>query len=215
MKKKQFAVIGLGIFGMNVAKTLFANGQEVLAIDTDEAIVEDAKDFVTEAVALDATDEKALSAAGINDVDVAIITIGDIEASILVTLILREMGVKEVIARATSEKHGQVLNRVGATRVVFPEKDMAEKIANSMLGSRIIEHLDISPDYSIFEVAAPKTFCDKTLQDLNVRAEYEVNIIAVKKNDGTVIVTPGGLYKVEEGDTLIVIGTDKGVENLK
>jgi trk system potassium uptake protein TrkA len=225
---RQFAVIGLGRFGASVAKTLAEKGQGVLGIDAIEEKVQDISEFITQAVCIDARDEKALRAVGIDNVDVAVVSIGgNLEASILITLILKEIGIKEVIAKAVSSDHGKVLQRVGATRVVFPERDMGVRLANSLLSPTIIEHIELSSNASVVEVVPPSDFVGKSLGDINIRAKYGVNVIAIKRN--VPIVTKDGKKEFEQrmdvspkaddiiykDDVLVVLGENKNIEKLQ
>lgn len=224
---KQFAVIGLGRFGSAVARTLSEKGYEVLVIDSNEQWVQDVSEYVAHAVTIDATDEKALKAVGIENVDCVIVAIGaDVEASILVTVTLKEIGIREIVARAVTEIHGKVLEKVGATKVVFAERDMGVRLANALVSPEIIEHIDLSPEYSIFEVAPPKDFIGKSLRELDVRAKYNLNVIAIKRKvkiksekgfeEGERInISPSANDVVAEGDKLIVIGTDESMAKLR
>ncbi len=225
---KQFAVLGLGRLGFTVAKTLGQKGYQVLAIDIKKEPVQQVSEFVTQAVQLDATDEKALRAIGIEDVDAAVVSTGaNLEASILVTLILKEIGVKNIVAKALSEEHSRVLERVGATKVVFPERDMGIRIANGLISPRIIEHIGLSKKYSILETPAPKEFIGKSLGQLSVRVKYGINIIAIKKKISTINkkgeyadedaidASPEADNVIEEGDILIVVGKNENIEKLK
>ncbi|KPK42018.1 MAG: hypothetical protein AMJ78_03885 [Omnitrophica WOR_2 bacterium SM23_29] len=223
---KQFAVIGLGRFGSAVAKTLSEKGYEVLAVDSNEECVQDASEYVAHAVTIDATDEKALRAVGIEHVDCAIVGIGaDIEASILVTVTLKEIGIKEIIARAMTEVHGKVLEKIGVTKVVFAERDMGIRAANALISPEIIEYIDLSPEYSIFEILPPKDFIGKTLRELDIRAKYNLNVIAIKRKvkiksergfeeREKINISPSANDVIVEGDKLIVIGTDEAISKL-
>ncbi|RKY39532.1 MAG: TrkA family potassium uptake protein [Candidatus Omnitrophota bacterium] len=225
---RQFAIIGLGRFGSSVAKTLSEKGYQVLAIDQDKEKVESIASLVTQAIQADATDEKVLRKIGIKDVDVAIIAIGkSLEASILVTLILKEMNVKEIVAKAITEIQGRVLRRVGATKVVFPERDMGIQVANSLISSQIIEYINLSSEHSVVEIVAPSTFINKSLQELDLRTKYKANVIAIKKKIPSVTdkgdteikqeinISPAGKDIIKEGDSLIVIGRNKDIERLQ
>ncbi len=225
---RQFAVIGLGRFGASVARTLSSQGAEVLAIDMVEEQVQEANDYATQAVQLDATDEKALRSVGIKDVDVAIVSIGqNIEASILVTMLLKEIGVKEIIAKAITGMHGKVLRQVGVSRVVFPERDMGVRLARNLGAPNCLDQFELLPDYSIMEVVAPKEFAGKTLRDINIRRKLEVSIIAIKKKVPTVDeegetdikeemkVLPHADDIIEDGDILIIIGSNKSIQEMR
>ena len=224
---KQFAVIGMGRFGSGVAKTLTEKGYAVLAIDKDAEAVQDVSEFVTHAVQVDATEERSLRAVGIENVDIAIVAIGDIEASILITLILREIGIKEIIAKAATENHGKVLRRVGATKIVFPERDMGARVATTLIAPEVVEHIDLSPDYSIVEIKPPKEFIGKSLKQINLRAQYGINVIAIKRSipgvgeEGNIEmqekidVVPAPSEVINEGDMLVIVGENKNIEKLK
>ena len=225
---KQFVVIGLGRFGTSVAQSLIEKGHQVIGIDQDGEVVEGMAEHLTQALELDATDEKALGAAGIEQVDAAIVSMGDnLEASILITLILKEMGIKEIVTKAVSDNHGKVLKRVGATRLVFPERDMGVRIAGFLSEPEVIEHIGLSQEYSIVEIPAPGVFMGKSLKQLNVRADYRINVVAIKrrvpkkdaegkveiKEDITVVPAPNEV--INKGDVLIVIGTNEDIEKIR
>ncbi len=225
---RQFAVIGLGRFGSSVAQTLANAGHEVLAIDENEERVKEISDLVTEAVVLDATDEKALRAVGIEDVDVAIVAIAtDMQASILITLLLKEIGVKEVVAKALNARHGRILQKIGADKVVFPEREMGERLAQTLITPSVLEQIELSPGHSIMEIVAPEAFVGKTIRALDIRAKYGANIITIKKKVPqltkggeaefveTVNIAPRAEDKIEEGDHLVVIGKDENLTKLK
>jgi len=225
---KQFAVIGLGRFGSSVAKTLSDKGCQVLAVDINEDEVQDMSEFVTQAVCADATDEKALRAIGVENVDVAVVGMGNnLEASILATLILKEIGIKDIIAKAVSEEHKKVLQKVGATKVVAPERDMGARLANTLISPEIVEHIDLSKDSSIVELIPPREFIDKTLRELDVRKKYSLNVIAVKRNlrvvnkegeaveEAKINISPEPVDVIREGDLLIVVGANAKIEEFK
>ena len=225
--QRQFAVIGLGRFGLSVAKTLTEKDCQVLCIDIDEEIVQDASEFVTQAVKADATDEEALKAVGLENIDVAVVSVGNIEASILTTLALKEIGVKEIVAKAVTDSHGKVLTKVGATKVVFPERDMGTRIANILASPKIIEHLDLSGACSIVEMEAPKEFVGKSLKQIDVRAKYGLNVVAIRKKSKFPIKEGAGVPSektnispqaddiIAEGDVLLVIGDTEKIEKMK
>lgn len=223
---KQFAVIGLGRFGFSVAETLAAKNCQVLAIDIEEEKVQDISEFVTHAVQVDATDEKALKAVGIEDVDVAVVAIGAIEASILIALTLKEIGIKEIVAKAASADHGKILERVGATKVIFPERDMGSRLASSLLAPKIVDHINLSDAYSILEMVPPQNFMGRSLREIDVRAKYGLNVIGIKKPapkdkegkgrfEENINLSPKAEDVIREGDILIVIGSNKNIEKMK
>ncbi len=213
--KKQFIVIGLGRFGRSVATALASAGNDVLGVDTSEALVEDMAPFVTHAVQADATDEKVLKALGITNFDVAVVAIGgDIQASIMVTMLLKEQGVPKVLVKAQSDIHAKVLERIGADRIVFPERDMGNKVALNLASENIIDFIEVSPDYSLMEVDTVKAWVGKTLIGLNFRQLYNVNIIAIKKESGKINVNPAAADSIENGDSLMVVGSNEDIKKL-
>lgn len=215
MINKQFVVIGLGRFGYSIAKTLHSLDYDVLAIDRSEDIVQQISDEVTHAVQLDATDENALKSLGVRNFDVAIVAIGeDIQASIMVTLLLKELGVKYIMAKAQNEKHEKVLQKIGADRVILPEKEMGVRIANNLSTTNILDYIELSPDYSIMEVKALKEWENKTLKELRLRSTYGINIVAIKRGED-VRISPLAEDVIMEDDIIITIGTQKTFNKLK
>lgn len=216
---RQFAVIGLGRFGSSVATTLSEKGCQVLAIDINDATVQDYSEIVTHSVCVDATDEKALKAVGIENIDVAVVSVGDIEASILITLILKELGVKEVISKSRSQQQAKVLGRIGVDRVVFPERDMGIRLANMLTSPKISEHIELSAECSIVEIQPPKEFIGQSLKKLNLRVEFGLNIVAIKNVDKEGVVTfntiPEADYEIKPNDKLMIVGPNKNIDKLK
>ncbi|NPV78962.1 MAG: TrkA family potassium uptake protein [Firmicutes bacterium] len=211
---KQFAVIGLGRFGEGVARTLSRLGCQVLAIDDDQEKVQHMANIVTHAVQANATDEDALKSLGIRNVDVAVVSIGeDIESSILATLILKDLGIKFVVAKAHDELHGKVLERVGADRVIYPERDMAIRVATSLVSGNILDYIELSPEFTIAEIISPPEFVGKSLRELNIRAQFGINVVAIR-SQGRIKVSPGADDKINEGDILVLIGRTESFEKL-
>jgi len=214
----QYLVIGLGKFGSAVAKTLFEAGKEVLAIDYDEQIVQKAHEqkIATHVVAADASDKQALLNLDIGeDFKVGVVCIGDnMESSLLVTAILKELGVKKVIAKAISEIHGKILEKIGADQVVYPDEDAGIRLARLLTSSNVLEAINLLPDYSIVEVKASFKFKGKTLRQLAIRKNFGANVIAVKKKD-RIIVSPMADYVVEDGDIFVVVIETKRVSDLE
>ncbi len=203
---RQFAVIGLGHFGASVAISLFERGHDVLAIDTNEERVQDITNKVTHSVQADSTNEEALKALGIVNFDVAVVSIGqNMQANILTALILKEIGVKEVVAKARTELHGKVLTRIGVDRVVFPERDMGVRVAHNLVAANILDYIELSPDYSIIEIIAPEVYIDKKLEELDLRAKHSINIIAIKSED-KINLTPKAENVIRKNDVLVVVG---------
>jgi trk system potassium uptake protein TrkA len=215
MVKKQFAVIGLGRFGSSLATYLAKMGYDVLAVDESEERVQNVAHAVTHAVSADSTDEEALRAIGIRNFDVVVVAIGqDIQASILTTLILKDMGVPYIIAKAQNELHGKVLNKIGADKVVFPERDMGLRVAHHLVSPNILEHIELSPDFSIVEMIAPAEMIGKNLKQLDIRAKYNCNVLAVKRN-GQMNITPNADEPLAEGDVLVIVGRNDQLNRLE
>jgi len=212
---KTFAVIGLGRFGTSLAITLCRMGHEVLAIDEDEKKVEEIIEFVTHAVQADAKDEQALKELDIKNFDAVIVSVGkNIQASIWVTVILKEMGVKKVIAKAQTELHGKVLSRVGADKVVFPERDMGERVARALVSDNIMEQITLSPEHSIIEMIAPPKFIGKTLQDIALGREFGVTVLAIRRGK-EILISPNAKTEIIEGDLLVIIGRNEQLEKME
>lgn len=213
MKNKQFAVIGLGRFGESLIRELTNSGYEVLAIDTNNERVNDTAEFATHAVQADAMDEQALKALGIRNFDVVVVAIGhNIQANILATIILKEMGVKKIIAKAQSALHGKVLEKIGADLVIYPEKDMAIKLARSLISQNILEQIRLSTDYSIMELVTPKVFSGKSLIELRLGEKMGITVLAIKKGED-IIVAPRE-QKINRGDILVALGKNEDLEKV-
>lgn len=213
-KEKQYVVLGLGIFGSTIATTLSKGGKEVLAIDRNMACVERVADKVTKAVQADATDIEQLRALGIEDFDVAIVAIGDqLEASILTVMNVKELGVKYILAKARNKQFMQILEKVGADKVVRPEKDMGTKIAKSLLRNKIVDLVELEGGYSVVEMHAPSMWVGKTLKVLNVRATYDFNIIGIKKGADSKIkmsIDPDAI--IESEDIFLLVANTENIE---
>ncbi|TDT71789.1 trk system potassium uptake protein TrkA [Hypnocyclicus thermotrophus] len=218
---KQYLVVGLGRFGSSIAETLYKADESVLALDIDEEIIQEAinNDIVDNAVEIDATDEKSLQDLGINNFDVAFVCVGtNIQASILITLTLKEMGIKRVICKAVTKAHGKVLKKIGADEVVFPEIYMGKRVALAEMETNIIEHMKFSEEFLIIEIKAPASFVNRSLIELDLRKDYNANIIAIRRERGDAVLSPNATTKIFEGDTLIVATdgrTAKKLEELK
>lgn len=215
MRKKQFIVVGLGRFGTSVAETLYGLGNDVLAVDSDEEIVQNISERVTHAVQLDANDENSLRALGIGNFDVAIISIGsDIQASILATLLVKDMGVKHIIAKANDALHAKVLYKIGANRVIFPERDMGVRVAHNLCSSSILDYIELSPDFSIAEIASPKEWESRNLRELNLRATYGINVVAIKRSN-EIDVSPSPDEVIQPGDIIVAIGGTQELNSIE
>ncbi|MFY0783253.1 TrkA family potassium uptake protein [Peribacillus simplex] len=206
MGKRQYAVIGLGRFGSSVADRLYTAGQEVLGIDISEERVENAEMSVTHAVIADTTEEETLKSIGIRNFDCVIVAIGnDMQSSILTTLLLKELGVKKVIAKALNKNHGQVLTKVGADWVIYPERDMGERVANQLLFPNMLNYIELSKEYNIEEIILPMSMKGKSLRELDLRAKYNISVIAIVSN-GEIIIAPSPDQDIHEKDMLLVVG---------
>jgi trk system potassium uptake protein TrkA len=225
---KQFVVIGLGRFGSSIARALSEKKFEVLAIDENEERVKEMEGVVSQAVVMDATDEKGLNELGVADFDTAIVSMGEtVEDSIMITLTLKEMGIRHVIAKAKSVLHSKILKKVGADRIIFPEREMAEKIAESLASPKIFDFIELSKTHGIIEMVVPKKMVNKSLGELKLRDKYRVSVIAIKrkvpysKSDGStdfkddVIIGPGGNDEIISGDLLILLGKNVDLEKIK
>lgn len=215
MSSKQFAIIGMGRFGSSVARTLYELDFEVMGIDENEERINENIQYVTHAVVADTTDERALKELGIRNFDVVVVAIGvDIQASILTVLTLKELGVKKIVAKAQNERHGQVLYKVGADRVVFPERDMGVRVAHNLISANVLDFIELAEDYSVAEVIVSTRMVGKSLRQLDLRALYEVNVIAIKSGDKFNI-TPNPDDLIRVGDVLVVIGNNKDLQTFE
>ncbi|HJA42137.1 MAG TPA: TrkA family potassium uptake protein [Firmicutes bacterium] len=210
--KKEFAVIGLGRFGGSIVQYLSAHDYDVLAIDIDEERVSQFMNIASYAVVVDAMDELALKSLGIRNFDHVIVAIGEnLNASILTTIILKELGVKNITVKAQSIYHEKILQKIGATQVVHPERDMGKRIAKQLISNNVFDYLDLSEEYSIMELIATDKIANKNLIDLNVRANYDLNIIGIKR-DNQMNVSPIPTEKLRKGDLIFVIGHNDKIE---
>ncbi len=223
---RQIAVIGLGRFGSTIAHTLSDKGVEVIAIDVDKEKVEDIKDYVSVAVSIDSTDEKALKAIGVDNVDAAIVCIGDnVEANLLTTSVLKKMGVRNIFARAMDNLQAQILKYMEVDRIINLEEEMGVMVANSMLTSHIEKHIPLASGHSLAEIKVPEKFIGKSIKELQLRNKYHINIIAIKKKMPEITESGERAYRevindmpkaddiLEDSDVLIVVGTDESIKN--
>lgn len=212
---KSFVVIGCGRFGTSVARTLYSLGNEVMAVDMSADTIQEISEHVTHAVVADVMDEAVLHELGLSNFDVVIISIAsNIEASIMATLTAKEVGAKKVVVKAQSEIHGKVLTKVGADRIIFPERDMGVKVAHNLTSSNILDFIELSPEYYIIEIAAPKNWIDKSLADLRLRNKYGVNVLAIKR-ENCLKISPVATQVVKEGDILVVIGDADDIRKIE
>lgn len=213
--KKEFVVIGLGRFGGSIVKELIELGANVMAIDISAERVDDYALIATQAICADTTDESALKSLGIRNFEHVVIAIGEsIQASILTTLMLKEIGVKTITVKAQNDYHEKVLLKIGADQVVHPERDMGIRIANNMVSNNILDYLELSDEHSLAEIKANEKIAGSTLVDLDIRAKYGVNIVAIKRGKH-ILVSPQAIEKIEFEDILIVIGSDDDIHKFE
>jgi len=224
--KRQVAVIGLGRFGYGVAETLVKKGCEVLAIDTDPEKVQVISDLATFAVQCDATDEKALRAISIQNVDVAVVSIGEnVEASILIVQTLKELGIKQIIAKGVTALQGKILKNLGVSEVIFPERDAATRLAQRLMSPTVFEYLELVPGYSVEEIAVPDEMSGLRLKEAQIQETYHINLIGIRKKvtrmvkgrmttDEVFNVTPSSEDVIEKGDVLVVVGKQEDLDRL-
>lgn len=216
MSRKNFVVLGCGRFGYSVAITLYQLGHDVLAIDSNTDIVQHISDKVTQAVQADCTDEMVLKSLGLGNFDVAIVSIGsDLHSSIMGTLLAKESGVPYVLCKALDERQAKVLYKIGADDVVFPERDMAIRVARNLISKNITEYIELDPQYSIAEITVPNRWVGKNLHELNLRAGYGLNVIAFKRNDEIDITPDPKKKRFRENDLLVVVGKIEDIERIE
>jgi trk system potassium uptake protein TrkA len=224
-KRRYFVVVGLGTFGLTIASELLKKGCQVTAIDKDAEKVELASEFALDVIIADGRDKKPLEEAGVSSADAAIVSIGeDLEASFLVTLHLKELGIPWIVTKASSTSQGEILEKIGADRIIYPEEEMAKKLAEQLLNPSIINYLQLNDNVGIMESETPDSFINKTLKGLSLRNKYGLNLIAIKRKTKEtnakeiiedLIIIPSSDEKIIEGDTLLVIGDYKSLERFK
>ena len=207
----------MGNFGYYLGRHLYEKGHEVIALDINKSQVQKSKDIVSQAVVADATDREALESLGISQVDAAVVCIGTrMQASILATLHLKELGIKSILAKATSEEHGRILKKVGASEILFPEKDLAIGVASRLDNPNMLDYLPFIEGYSIVELAPPKEYVGKTLKELDLINRFGIQVLAIKEilPKGLILI-PGADFQVKDSDALIVLGPDEKLEKIK
>jgi len=220
MKKKTFLILGLDNFGFSLAGQLHELGQEVIVVDIDEKRVAEIRDEVSEAVIADATDRDTIEELGLDKVDAAVVSLGEtrIGPSVLATLHLKDMGIENIIVKAVSSEHGRIVEKIGATKVVFPEFEIAQRLANKLSVSHVFEEVDFPEGYSLIEILAPKKLQGKTLLEAQIRTNYGITVVWIRRTteDGKVIsILPNPDDKVYKDDVLFVLGLHEDIEKFK
>lgn len=212
---KSYIVIGLGRFGSGVARELCRHGCEVLAMDVSSDLVNQIANDVTHAVVGDGGDREVLRALGAADFDCGIVAIGDnLAASVLVTMNLKELGIRKVICKAHDATHCRVLEKLGADQIVIPELEQASRLARSLSSPNVLDYIELSDEYGIIETPVPASWNGKSLKELNVRAKLGINILAIRRN-GTFNVSPGADFAFTEGDVMVVLGDNKALKKVQ
>ena len=214
---KRCIVIGLGIFGNNIVRELSENGFEVIAVDKSKEAVQRARDLASKAIVADGTDREIMDQIGIHEDDTVIISFGeDLAAATLITLHLKQTKVKTIIVKAPNEEHKMILEKVGATDVIIPEKEIAIKVARSLISPNVFDYLPLSDDYMIYEMAPPEIFLGKSIAELQLRSQYNVMVIAVKDLLTDKVVTlPPAHFVVGDGQVLILVGKLADIEKIR
>ncbi|OPY04269.1 MAG: Ktr system potassium uptake protein A [Syntrophorhabdus sp. PtaB.Bin184] len=213
---KRVVVIGIGIFGFNLVKELFENGMEVIAIDKNKDMVQEIADFSTKAIVSDGLEKNVLESLGLRENDVVVVSFGeDLAASTLITLHLKQMRIRNIIVKAPNVEYKQVLESVGATEVIIPEKEMASKVARSLISPNILDYIPLAEDYIIGEIAPPVAFQGKTLAEVHLRSRHNINVIAIRDTlTDTVRMVPPH-YVIKDSEILIVIGKSRDIDRIQ
>jgi len=214
---KRVVVVGLGIFGSQLARQLFEKGIEVIAIDKNRDVVQKIRDHSTKAVVADATDKDVLESIGIDAGDTVVISFGeDLSASTLLTLYLKEMKVREIIVKVPNEDYKRILLKVGASEAIIPEREMANKVARSIISPNVLEYLPISEDYTICELAPPTAFIGKSLAELDLRKKYQLQVIAIRDVlSESMQLVPRASAIIKDSDVLVIIGREEDIQKVK
>ena len=212
---KSYTIIGLGRFGSRLAEQLYENGNDVLVIDTNETLINSISESVTRAVVADAKNKDVLKNLGVSECDAVIVALAsDLASSILITMNLKSLGVKKIVCKSHDDTHSEILKKLGADQVVIPERVVADKLATTLSSSNILELIELSDEFGIFERKAPLSWTDKKLHELNLRVKYGINIIAVK-NEDNIKVSLTADYVIKESDILILLGEIDSIDKIK
>lgn len=215
MAKKNFAVFGLGRFGRNVALTLEEMGYDVLGVDKDESVIDQLSESLTRVVSFDVRDVRALEEAGIENFDTVIIASKNLEASLMATMLCKEMNISEIVVKAIDERHAEMARRLGATQIIFSERDTARRVAMSLVSTNSIDFISVDVDINILSLTIPKRFVGKNIIEANLRGTYNVNIAAIVTKSGETLVTPPPKRIFVEGDKIFIIGTAAALANFE
>lgn len=218
IEKGNYLVIGLGRFGKNLAATLHENGHEVLAIDNDMSVVQSAIDekVIANAMQLDATDLSTIQKLELEKFDSVVISIGtDIEDSVLIAATLKDLNVKNIVAKASSVLHGKILERIGVDTLIYPEAEMGKRVARQLIGLSFLEEFPLSENFSIAEVHLPKQYSGLTLQETDIRSDHHLNILAIRRAGGQFNVSPTPKTSLQKNDSLLVLGTHEDIDNFR
>lgn len=210
---KQIAVLGLGRFGASVARSLSKMKVEVMGVDSDADKVADISADITNAVQADIMDGDALDSLGLRNFDVVVISVKKVEISCLVTMAIKDRGAKYVVAQASSDGHAKILERIGADKVIMPEKDMGQRVARSLAGGNVIDYMELSSQHSLIEINTPHEWAEHTLKENNLRNRFGINVVAIRSN-ASIQVSPKGDDVVHDGDVLVVIGENADLDKL-
>ena len=212
-RRKQLLVAGLGLFGTSVALTLQQMGYEVYTLDSEESLVQDLSTQLNYVVCGDASDKKTLQSLPLEDIDVAVVAIGNVERNMMCTMLLKELGIKQVVAKAINNLHGTMLNKIGADKVVYAERDMGERVAHNLISAGVMDYIELSSEISVMSLAIPTEYVGKNLIEADLRRRYDVNVVAIKR-DGRTIVNPKAQEVFQPEDEIIVLGTHEGVKRM-
>ena len=212
-RRKQFLVAGLGLFGTSVALTLQQMGYEVYTLDSEESLVQDLSTQLNYVVCGDASDKKTLQSLPLEDIDVAVVAIGNVERNMMTTMLLKELGIKQVISKAINNLHGAMLSKIGADKVVYAERDMGERVAHNLISAGVMDYIELSSEISVMSLPIPTEFVGKNLIEADLRRRYDVNVVAIKR-DGRTLVNPKAQEVFQPEDEIVVLGTHEGVKRM-
>lgn len=212
--KKQFAILGLGRFGSSMALTLEKMGYEVLAVDKDETIIENMAEILTHVVNFDIRDARALDQVGISNFDTVVISAANLDSSLMATMLCAERNIPEIVVKAIDERHAEMAKKLGATKIIFSERDTARRVAMHLVSENVVDYIEIAANISVLSLDAPKKIIGKNLIESNLRSAYNVNIIAIIRNNQT-IVTPPPTHIFAAGDKIFVVGTQAALSNFE